>query len=117
MSSPVFVLGGITMSKKLPYDLSKEEILELLKRKKEISDYVMKEFNKEKFLTSGKPHTFKMTLDDGWAKYEYDLNLTENWCMLEMQKEIQDILKKYKRTISAGELCGAGYLENEKEKN
>lgn len=113
----MFALGGIIMSKKLPYDLSKEEILELLKRKKEISDYVMKQFNKEKFLTSGKPHTFKMTLDDGWAKYEYDLNLTENWCMLEIQKEIQDILKKYKRKISAGELCGAGYLENEKENN
>jgi len=103
------------MSKKLPYDLSKEEVLELLKRKKEISDYVMKQFNKEKFLSSGNSHTFKMTLDDGWAKYEYSLNLTENWCMNDIQKEIQDILKKYKRKISAGELIGAGYLENEKK--
>jgi hypothetical protein len=105
------------MNKKLPYDLSKEEILELLKQKKEISDYVMKQFNREKFLISGKPHTFKMTLDDGWAKYEYDLNLTENWCMDDIQKEIEGILKKYKRTISDGELSGAGYLENEKENN
>ena len=105
------------MNKKLPYDLSKEEILELLKQKKEISDYVMKQFNREKFLTSGKPHTFKMTLDDGFASYQYDLNLTENWCMNDIQKEIQDILKKYKRTISDGELSGAGYLENEKENN
>jgi hypothetical protein len=47
----VLVLVGITMNKKLPYDLSKEEILELLKQKKEISDYVMKQFNREKFLT------------------------------------------------------------------
>lgn len=105
------------MSKKLPYDLSKEEILELLKRKKEISDYVMKQFNREKFLTSGKPYTFKMTLDDGFASYQYDLDLTENWCMNDIHKEIQDILKKYKRTISVGELSGAGYLENEKENN
>ena len=105
------------MSKKLPYNLTEEEIQDLRNQKKRISDYVMKQFNKEKFLTSGKPHTFKMTLDDGWAKYEYDLNLTENWCMLEIQKEIKDILKKYKRTISAGELSGSGYLENEKEKN
>jgi hypothetical protein len=102
------------MSKKLPYDLSKEEILELLKRKKEISDYVMKQFNREKFLTSGKPHTFKMILDDGWAKYEYSLNLTENWCMDDVQKEIESIVTKYKRTMSVGELCGAGYLENER---
>lgn len=58
-----------------------------------------------------------MTLDDGWAKYEYDLNLTENWCMDDIQKEVEGILKKFKRTISAGELSGAGYLENEKEKN
>jgi hypothetical protein len=105
------------MSKKLPYDLSKEEVLELLKRKKEISDYVMKQFNKEKFLSSGNPHTFKMTLDDGWATYEYDLNLTENWCMQEIRNEIEGIFKKYKRTISDGELFGAGYLENEKKKN
>lgn len=113
----MLVLVGITMNKKLPYDLSKEEILELLKQKKEISDYVMKQFSREKFLISGKPHTFKMTLDDGWAKYEYDLNLTENWCMDDIQKEIEGILKKYKRTISDGELNGAGYLENEKENN
>ena len=77
----------------------------------------MKQFSREKFLISGKPHTFKMTLYDGWAKYEYDLNLTENWCMDDIQKEIEGILKKYKRTISDGELSGAGYLENEKENN
>ena len=77
----------------------------------------MKQFNREKFLISGKPHKFKMTLDDGWAKYEYDLNLTENWCMDDIQKEMEGILKKYKRTISDGELSGAGYLENEKENN
>jgi hypothetical protein len=58
-----------------------------------------------------------MTLDDGWAKYEYDLNLTENWCMDDIQKEVEGILNKFKRTISDGELFGAGYLENEKEKN
>jgi hypothetical protein len=113
----VRVLVGITMNKKLPYDLSKEEIAELLKRKKEISDYVMKEFNREKFLTSGKPHTFKMTLDDGWAKYEYDLNLTENWSMQDIHVELEKILKRYNCSIGIGELCGAGYLENEKENN
>jgi hypothetical protein len=58
-----------------------------------------------------------MTLDDGWAKYEYDLNLTENWCMDDIQKEVEGILNKFKRTISDGELFGAGYLENEKENN
>lgn len=100
------------MSKKLPYNLTEEEIKELRKRKKEISDYVMKEFNKEKFLTSGKPHTFKMTLDDGWAKYEYELTLTENWSMFDLQNEMRQIMEKYGGTISAGELCGAGYKEN-----
>jgi len=100
------------MSKKLPYDLSKEEILELLKRKKEISDYVMKEFEKEKYLKSGEPHVFKMTLDDGWAKYEYELTLTENWCMFDIQNGMRQIMEKYGGTISAGELCGAGYKEN-----
>ena len=54
-----------------------------------------------------------MTLDDGFASYQYDLDLTENWCMDDIQKEIQDILKKYKRTISAGELSGAGYKEEQ----
>ena len=64
-----------------------------------------------------------MTLDDGFASYQYDLELTENWCINDIQKEIEGIFKKYKRTISNGELSGAGYLEkdryleNEKEKN
>lgn len=77
----------------------------------------MKQFNRKKFLSSGKPHTFKMTLDDGFASYQYDLDLTENWCMDDIRNEIEGILKKFKRTISDGELSGAGYLENEKEKN
>lgn len=102
------------MNKKLPYDLTDEEIQYLKNKKKEISDYVMKQFNREKHLSSGKPHTFKMTLDDGWAKYEYSLNLTENWCMNDIQNELEGILKKYKRKMSVGELCGAGYLENER---
>ena len=106
------------MSKKLPYDLTQEEIQHLLKRKKEISDFVMKQFEKEKHLKSGEPHIFKMTLDDGWAKYEYDITLTENWCMFDIQNEMKQILeKKYNGFISCGELCGAGYLENEKKKN
>ena len=77
----------------------------------------MKQFNRKNFLTSGKPYTFKMTLDDGFASYQYDLDLTENWCMDDIRNEIEGILKKFKRTISDGELSGAGYLENEKEKN
>ena len=105
------------MSKKLPYDLTEEEIAELLKRKKEISDYVMKKFKKDEMLSSGKPHIFKMTLDDGFASYQYDITLNENWCMFDIQNEMRQILERYKGTISAGELCGAGYLENEKEKN
>jgi len=99
------------MSKKLPYDLTEEEIKDLRKRKKEISDYVMKEFEKEKHLKSGEPHKFVMTLDDGWAKYEYELTLTENWCMFDIQNEMRQIMEKYGGTISAGELCGAGYKE------
>ena len=77
----------------------------------------MKQFNRKNFLSSGKPHTFKMTLDDGFASYQYDLDLTENWCMDDIRNEIEGIFKKFKRTISDGELSGAGYLENEKEKN
>jgi hypothetical protein len=37
--------------------------------------------------------------------------------MDDIQKEVEGILNKFKRTISDGELFGAGYLENEKEKN
>jgi hypothetical protein len=37
--------------------------------------------------------------------------------MFDIQNEMRQILERYKGTISAGELCGAGYLENEKEKN
>jgi hypothetical protein len=37
--------------------------------------------------------------------------------MDDIQKEVEGILKKYKRTISDGELFGAGYLEDEKEEN
>lgn len=103
--------------KKLPYDLSKEEIAELLKRKKEISDYVMKEFKKDEMLSSGEPHVFKMRLDDGFATYEYDINLTENWCMHDIFTELEKIVKRYGGSIGVGELCGAGYLEDEKEKN
>lgn len=58
-----------------------------------------------------------MTLDDGFASYQYDLDLTENWCMDGIRNEIEGILKKFKRTISDGELSGAGYLENEKKNN
>jgi hypothetical protein len=105
------------MNKKLPYNLTEKEIQDLRKKKKEISDFVMKEFQKEKHLKSGEPHKFILTLDDGWAKYQYDLNLTENWCMLDIQKEIEAIFKKYGGKISNGELCGAGYKENEKKKN
>jgi hypothetical protein len=76
----------------------------------------MKQFNRKNFLTSGKPYTFKMTLDDGFASYQYDLDLTENWCMDDIRNEIEGILKKFKRTISDGELSGAGYLENEKKR-
>lgn len=57
-----------------------------------------------------------MTLDDGFASYQYDLDLTENWCMDDIRNEIEGILKKFKRTISDGELSGAGYLENEKKR-
>ena len=105
------------MSKKLPYNLTEEEIKELRKRKKEISEFVMKQFEKEKHLKSGEPHVFKMTLDDGWAKYEYELTLTENWCMFDIQNEMRQIMEKYGGKISCGELCGAGYKDNEKEKN
>ena len=105
------------MSKKLPYNLTEEEIKELRKRKKEIYDYVMKEFEKETNKKSGELHVFKMTLDDGWAKYEYDLTLTENWCMFDIQNEMRRIMEKYGGKISCGELCGAGYKENEKENN
>jgi len=105
------------MSKKLPYDLSKEEIAELLKRKKEISDYVMKEFKKDEMLSSGEPHVFKMRLDDGFASYQYDLNLNENWSMHDICTELEKILKHYGCSISVGELCGNGYLEDEKKKN
>ena len=76
----------------------------------------MKQFNRKNFLSSGKPHTFKMTLDDGFASYQYDLDLTENWCMDDIRNEIEGILKKFKRTISDGELSGDGYLENEKKR-
>jgi hypothetical protein len=103
------------MIKKLPYDLTQEEIAELLKRKKEISDYVMKEFKKDEMLSSGDPHVFKMRLDDGFATYQYDLNLNENWSMHDVYTEIEKVLKRYGCSIGVGELCGAGYLENEKE--
>ena len=105
------------MSKKLPYNLTKEEIKDLRKKKEEIYKYVMKQFEEETNKKSGIPHIFKMTLDGGWAKYQYDLNLTENWCMHDIQKKIETLLKRYGGTISCGELCGAGYLENEKKKN
>jgi hypothetical protein len=105
------------MSKKLPYDLTEEEIKDLRLQKQKIADYVMKQFEREKHLKSGEPHKFVMTLDDGWAKYQYDLNLTENWCMHDLAKEIEAVVKRYNGTISSGELCGAGYKENEKEKD
>ncbi len=105
------------MSKKLPYDLTEEEIKDLRLQKQKIADYVMKQFEKEKHLKSGELHVFKMTLDDGWAKYEYNLMLTENWCMFDIQNEMSQIMEKYGGTISAGELCGPGYKENEKKKN
>jgi hypothetical protein len=105
------------MNKKLPYDLTEEEIRDLRKRKEEIYNHVMKEFEKETNKKSGELHVFKMTLDDGWAKYQYDLTLTENWCMFDIQNEMRQIITKYGGTISNGELCGGGYLENEKKKN
>jgi hypothetical protein len=105
------------MNKKLPYNLTEEEIKELRLQKQKIADYVMKQFEKEKHLKSGEAHVFKMTLDDGWAKYEYDLTLTENWCMFDIQNEMRQIMEKYGGKISCGELCGAGYKENEKKKD
>ena len=102
--------------KKLPYNLTEEEIKDLRLQKQKIADYVMKEFNREKFLKSGKPHLFKMMLDDGWAKYEYDLTLTENWCIFDIQNEILRFMQRYGGKISRGKLCGAGYKKNEKKK-
>jgi hypothetical protein len=104
------------MNKKLPYYLTEEEIQELRNKKKEISEFVMKQFDREKHLKAGEPHVFKMTLDDGWAKYQYDLDLTENWCMLDIQKEIEAVIKRYGGKISCGELCGAGYKEKKNNK-
>ena len=105
------------MNKKLPYDLTEEEIKELRLQKQKIADYVMKQFNREKYLKSGEPHKFVMTLDDGWAKYQYDIDLTENWCMFDIQNEMRQILERYGGKISDGELCGNGYKENEKKKD
>jgi hypothetical protein len=104
------------MNKKLPYYLTEEEIQELRNKKKEISEFVMKQFDREKHLKAGEPHKFVMTLDDGWAKYQYDLDLTENWCMLDIQKEIEAVIKRYGGKISCGELCGAGYKEKKNNK-
>lgn len=73
----------------------------------------MKEYNR----SEGKPHVFKMTLDDGFACYQYEITLNENWSMFDIRNEMSQILEKYNGTISLGELCGAGYLEDEKEKN
>jgi hypothetical protein len=103
------------MSKKLPYDLTEKEIKDLRLQKQKIADYVMEQFNREKHLKAGEPHKFVMTLDDGYAKYQYDLDLTENWCMLDIQKEIEAVVKRYGGKISCGELSGAGYKENKKE--
>ena len=73
----------------------------------------MKQFNRKNFLTSGKPHTFKMTLDDGFASYQYDLNLTENWCMNDIQKEIQELNKKRETYIASQQKDSEkGELEN-----
>lgn len=105
------------MNKKLPYDLTEKEIAWLIKRKKEISDHVMKEFKKDEMLSSGDPHVFKMRLDDGFATYQYDINLNENWCMHDIITELEKIVKRYGGSIGVGELCGNGYLEDEKEKN
>jgi hypothetical protein len=76
----------------------------------------MKQFNREKFFKSGERHKFVMTLDDGYAKYQYDLDLTENWCMNDIAKEIEAVIKRYGGKISCGEICGSGYKENENEK-
>lgn len=103
--------------RKLPYDLTEEEIEDLRNQKEKIRDYVMKKFKKNEMLSSGKPHIFKMRLDDGFATYEYDLNLNENWCMHDIYTELEAVLKRYGGSISDGELCGAGYLEDEKKKN
>jgi hypothetical protein len=105
------------MNKKLPYDLTQEEIQDLRNQKKRISEFVMKKFKKDEFLSSGEPHVFKMRLDDGYATYEYDLNLNENWCMHDIYTELAAVLKRYGCSIGVGELCGAGYLENETQKN
>jgi len=103
------------MNKKLPYDLAKDEIEDLQNQKKKIRDFVMKQFNREQHLSEGKPHVFKMTLDDGWATYQYDITLNENWCMFDIQNEMRQVLEKYSGTISNGELIGNGY--NEKKNN
>ena len=107
----------IIMNKKLPYDLTEEEIEDLRNQKKKISEFVMKEFKKDDMLSSGKPHIFKMRLDDGFATYQYDINLTENWCMHDIMTELEKIVKRYGCSIGVGELCCAGYLENETQKN
>lgn len=75
----------------------------------------MKEFKKDEMLSSGEPHVFKMRLDDGFATYQYDITLTENWCMYDICTEIEKIVKRYGGSISVGELCGNGYLEKENQ--
>jgi hypothetical protein len=57
-----------------------------------------------------------MTLDDGWATYEYDLNLTENWSLFDIEKGLKEFLEKNGGTITNLGLIGEGY-KNEKEEN
>lgn len=75
----------------------------------------MKKISRKKQLSEGKPHIFKMTLDDGWATYQYDIALNENWCMFDIENEMRQILEKYSGTVSHGTLIGGGYLENKNE--
>lgn len=53
----------------------------------------MKPSDQEYNLSHGKPHVFKMTLDDGFACYQYNVKLNENWSMFCIESKLRELLK------------------------
>lgn len=77
----------------------------------------MNPYDHEYTLSHGKPHVFKMTLDDGYACYQYNVKLNENWSMYWIATKLRELLKRYNGSVSCGKFSDGGYLYNETGKS
>lgn len=53
-----------------------------------------------------KEHTFKVTIDDGFCAYQYDVTLDETWSIYDIMQSLQSAIKPSNGKVSEGTWVG-----------